>query len=72
LSLPRREQAVVSVFDVRGALIRQVARREFELGRHLVQWDGLDESGRLAGPGIYFIRATAGGSMASLRCAVVR
>ena len=51
----------VSVFDVAGRQIRTLEDRSFPAGRHSVQWDGRDVSGRSAAAGIYFVRLQGDG-----------
>lgn len=58
LAAPSRVE--ITVFDVRGARIRTVARAFYPEGEHAAGWDGLDEAGNAVTPGIYFARLTAG------------
>lgn len=55
-ALPRAGQARVSVIDATGRLVRQVAQGAFAAGAHSVSWDGREDSGATAPPGIYFVR----------------
>jgi flagellar hook assembly protein FlgD len=72
MAVPRAGDVSVSVIDLRGALVQQVAKGAFEPGRHTLRWNGTDESGRPARPGVYFVRATYGGQTSNLRFAVIR
>jgi hypothetical protein len=72
LALPRRGEVSVRVYDVRGALVREVERREFAAGIHPIIWDGRDEAGKTAGSGIYFVRATGPDGRLDLRVALIR
>ena len=49
----------ISVFDVHGRRVRTLLTESQGPGRHSAVWDGLDESGREASPGIYFYRLDA-------------
>jgi hypothetical protein len=40
--------------------VRAVASGPFAAGRHAFSWDGHDENGADAAPGIYFARVRAG------------
>jgi subtilisin family serine protease len=71
LALPERAQVEVRVYDVRGALVRSLAAGEFAAGRHPLHWDGAAASGQAAQPGIYFVRAKAGGHDITLRFVLV-
>jgi hypothetical protein len=62
----------VSVFDVRGALVRTIARAPYGAGRHTVGWDGRDSAGRDAAPGIYFARVQAAGEQVARKIQRVR
>ena len=63
-SLARGGQAALDIFDVNGRVVRRVAQGRFGAGTHQLTWDGTDEAGRVAGPGVYFYRlSTAEGSL---------
>jgi hypothetical protein len=72
LALPQRGSVAVSVYDVRGARVRQIEAREFEPGWHAVAWDGRGDDGRPLGAGIYFVRAEAGGRRVAVRVALLK
>lgn len=52
--------AEVSVYDVAGRRVRRLFHGPLEAGTHAFDWDGLDETGRRAAPGVYFVRARQG------------
>jgi hypothetical protein len=58
LAVPTRSEVVVRVFDVRGAFVRELARREFAPGFHPLVWDGADADGHHASSGMYFVQAS--------------
>lgn len=60
--VPRATRAVLRVFDVEGRLRRVLLDRDLSSGLHELVWDGRDASGRPSGPGLYFVRLTAGGT----------
>jgi hypothetical protein len=60
-TLDAPSRAELTIYDVRGARVRTVARSLYGAGEHVAGWDGLDASGRSVAPGIYFARLTAGG-----------
>jgi subtilisin family serine protease len=72
LALPVAATVRVRVHDVRGALVRELAEGDFEAGRHRLQWDGTGTAGQTVHPGMYFIRAEAGGRAMNLRVVLVR
>jgi subtilisin family serine protease len=59
--MPVASQVTIRVFDVRGALVRELADGMFEPGWHRVTWEGNGASGSPAQPGVYFVMARANG-----------
>jgi hypothetical protein len=55
----------LSVYDVNGRLIRNLADGWRDVGQHAVAWDGRTVSGRPARVGLYFCRIEFTGSTAS-------
>jgi hypothetical protein len=51
----------VEIFDLAGRKVRTLIDRRLEAGRHIAGWDGSDDWGRTAPPGVYFYRLEAGG-----------
>jgi immune inhibitor A len=54
--LDRMTPMSISVYDVAGRLVRNLADRPFPAGRHAVTWDGTDSDGRSVSAGIYFFK----------------
>jgi len=52
--LPRSGRASIRIYDVRGALVRELRDRWMSEGSHSVTWDGRDGSGNSAVSGVYF------------------
>ncbi len=50
----------IAVYDVRGTLVRRLVNESTPAGEHNVVWNGVDEAGRPASSGIYFVRMIAG------------
>ncbi len=50
------ESVELTLFDVSGRQIRSLAKGAFPAGRHDVAWDGLDQAGHPAAPGVYLAR----------------
>ena len=48
--------ARATVYDVGGRVVRRLVTGSLPAGRHTVSWDGRDETGADATPGIYFVR----------------
>jgi len=52
-------EIALSIYDVRGSLIRSLASGRRPAGTHSAVWDGRDDAGTLVPSGIYFYRLTA-------------
>jgi hypothetical protein len=51
----------LQVFDVRGRVVRTLADRPYDSGRHDVTWNGRDDHGAPVSTGVYFARIRADG-----------
>jgi len=72
VSIPRRENLELCVFDVRGAVVRRLLHGLVEPGQHAVEWDGYDDMHRRAGAGIYLFRLRAGAQTAAKKVVLWR
>jgi flagellar hook assembly protein FlgD len=52
---------VIRVYSLSGRQVRTLVNERLEPGLYEIGWDGLDDRGRPAGPGVYFAALTAGG-----------
>ncbi len=68
--LPHDAACRLTVHDVSGRRVRELAAARLPRGEHAVAWDGRDDAGRPATSGVYFARLTASGRTAG--CRVVR
>jgi hypothetical protein len=66
------EAVTVTLFDVTGARVRTIRAGSFLSGAHAVRWDGRDDAGNSAHPGVYFYRVTAGARVASGKVVLLR
>lgn len=58
--LAEPSEVSISIYNVRGQLVRNFAPAEFEPGNWSIAWNGKDNGGRGVSSGIYHIRMTAG------------
>ncbi len=65
--LPQAGRVELEIYGVNGRLIRTLVNQEHDDGSHLVNWDGLNESGRKVPGGVYFYNLTAPGIKESRR-----
>ena len=70
--VPAVERVSAQVFDVKGARVRTLVAGRREAGWVIAAWDGRGNDGRLAGPGLYFLRVTAGGRQAVSRIVLLK
>ncbi|HET9326393.1 MAG TPA: S8 family serine peptidase [Candidatus Eisenbacteria bacterium] len=57
--------------DLQGRLVRDLARVRQGAGDYQVAWDGTNDRGARVGPGIYYVRLSAGGVHSQQKVAVV-
>jgi flagellar hook assembly protein FlgD len=50
----------LTVFDLRGRLVRTLANRWFPGGEHGIDWDGTNAEGSAVPSGVYYARFRAG------------
>ncbi|HPF36187.1 MAG TPA: FlgD immunoglobulin-like domain containing protein [Candidatus Krumholzibacteria bacterium] len=56
LTLPRAGVHTVRVIDARGRAVATLLDGAASAGAHVLQWDGLDDTGRAAATGTYFVQ----------------
>lgn len=55
------DQVQLTVYDVRGRVVRRLADGTLGAGPHAIDWDGRNEDGRSVAPGKYWFRLKAAG-----------
>jgi len=60
-ALPRAQRVLAEVIDLAGRRVRDLGARAMDAGSQTLEWDGREDSGRSAKPGLYFVRITAAG-----------
>jgi hypothetical protein len=71
--LPQAAPVELSVYDVRGRLVRSLVDGEtIPAGRHGVVWNGVDDAGRNVASGLYFYRLRAGNFRETKRMTLLR
>jgi len=65
-------RVTLSIYDIRGALVRRLKEETVPAGRHRVTWDGRDERGHRVASGMYFCRLEAGDFSETRRMIIVR
>lgn len=60
IALPEAAQLTLKIYNIRGQLVRTLINSNMEAGYHLVQWDGMSDTGTKVASGMYFYRISAG------------
>lgn len=63
-------RASLALYDATGRRVRALAGGAYEPGEHAIDWDGRDEAGRAAPPGLYFARFETVGYAATRKLVV--
>lgn len=67
VSMPEKEHVKISIFNVRGELIRTIYQGVLNAGQHSFEWNGRDESGRSVPTGMYFVQLCSMNGQKSIR-----
>jgi hypothetical protein len=54
--LPTSEQVTLSIYNVKGELVRKLINSQLSAGVHKIEWDGTDKYQSLLASGVYFYR----------------
>ena len=57
-SVAKTGRVQVSIYDVTGRKIRNLADRVFQAGPNKLEWDGSDDAGSRVARGVYFVRSS--------------
>ncbi len=68
----RREHVRITIFDLSGRAVCDLADGTFAAGRHVVSWDGRDASRRSAPAGVYYARLDDGSTRQMRRVSLLR
>ncbi len=69
---PQQAAVQLQVYNVQGAVVRDLASQTLAPGYHPIGWDGRDASGRRVASGVYFVRMHAGQVTKTLRVTLMR
>jgi hypothetical protein len=71
-SLPDTRQVSLSIYDVRGKLVKTLVDAVLDVGPKAYVWDGTNEIGNAVGSGIYLYRLTAGKQVFTKKMMLIR
>ncbi len=72
VAVPERSRLAVRIYDIQGHEVRRLQDGETAAGRYALVWDGRDAAGRAVAPGVYHLRASGGGQVATRSLVRVR
>ncbi|HPG81862.1 MAG TPA: FlgD immunoglobulin-like domain containing protein [bacterium] len=70
--LPASEEVKLIIYNTRGQIVRHLAERRYEAGRHTLNWDGRDNDGNRVPTGVYVYRIKAGDHIAARKMTLVK
>ncbi|MEE9190209.1 MAG: GDSL-type esterase/lipase family protein [Candidatus Neomarinimicrobiota bacterium] len=70
--LPEDSHVQITIFSLRGDLVRRLVNRIEDRGFHNVRWDSKDEHGQPVSGGIYFYRLSAGAYTRTMKMVVLK
>lgn len=70
--LSRPERVTVRIYDVAGRLVRTLLDEPASVGERVLEWDGRNQAGYLAGSGVYFFKFQAGSHVETRKAVLVR
>ena len=70
--LPARTKVDLSIYDVRGRLVRSLVQGSKDAGEQIVRWDGRNDRGSAVASGVYVYRLRAGKETLSRRMVLLR
>ena len=71
-SLKNSENISLSVYNIRGQLVRTLVSEPVKAGNHFISWDGTDNRNRTVASGIYFYKLSANNFVATKKMIVIR
>jgi hypothetical protein len=71
-SLPEQGPVTLTVYNLRGQMVKTLVHEQLEASNHSVVWDGTDEHGRSVASGVYFYRVDVNGQSACHRCVLMK
>ena len=60
-SIPEESKVDLSIYNIKGQRVKSLVKESFESGNHSVVWNGVDDSGKSVGSGVYFYKLNVNG-----------
>ncbi|MBT4331775.1 MAG: T9SS type A sorting domain-containing protein, partial [Candidatus Cloacimonetes bacterium] len=55
-SIPKEGKVNLSVYNIKGQLVKTLVNRRIISGSHIVNWNGQDNAGKRVSSGVYFYK----------------
>ena len=71
-SLPETEAVTLTIYNIRGQLVRTLVDKSLESGEHEVTWNGVNQVGQAVASGVYVARLRRQGEVKTRKVVVLR
>jgi hypothetical protein len=71
-AIPARQEVAIRVFDLKGALVRELLHGVQDAGRHQMAWDGRNDNCAPVSSGVYLCAVSCGGRILSQSLTLVK
>jgi len=65
--IPERSHIELTVYDLKGKIVRSLANDTYQIGQYQVTWDGLNDLGESVNAGLYMCRLEGGGHFETIK-----
>jgi hypothetical protein len=66
-SIPENGNVVLSIYNIKGQIVKLLVKESFESGSHSLVWDGNDDTGNSVCSGVYFYKLNVNGKTESVK-----
>ena len=70
--LPRSGKVKLTVFDLRGRMVRELVSGQMDAGSHEVMWNGRDGQGQMSATGVYFARLSSADGVKTVKMVLAK
>lgn len=70
--LPKTEQIEILIFNNLGQAVRNLVKKNYAAGEHLLKWDGKNDFGEVCGSGIYYLQLSAAENIRTQKILLIR
>jgi hypothetical protein len=70
--LSKAENVLIGIYNIRGQKVCTIASGVMNAGAYPIEWNGKDDQGNNATPGVYFLMMTSNGSVATRKLMLIK